>query len=187
MTKRRKAPAKTLPQTLKEALEKGERYLELSRQLEQMDADADTAITTIQTARDKLKLPVEQEVKQIFCDLRDWWAVASPELLDNGKKSREFGALIIGERRTPPALKHPGAKAGDLADDLTDLELEEFLRRAVNLEKAAILKALKEDEQLATLLIWLGFKAEQKEEFFIDRAAPAEADPEILQLEDDAI
>lgn len=186
MTRRRKAPAKTLPQSSEEAVALAEFYLTTQSAIDQLKADADMAIAQIQAARDEQALPLEQALKQIFSDLRDWWAVAGPTMTDGKRKSMEIAGILIGERTTPPSLKHPGLKAGDIADQLLDLRLEELLRIAINLDKPAILKALKANDDTAFLLSWLGLVTEQKDEFFIARAAPAEADPQIVAIEEAA-
>ena len=186
MAKRRKAAAKTLPQSPEEAVKLAEVYLVTQAGIDQIRADADTAIAQIQTIRDERALPLEQALKQIFSDLRDWWAVAGAEMTDGKRKSMEIGGIVIGERTTPPALKHPGQKAGDIAETLLDLRLDELLRITNALDKPAILKALKADDEIAFLLSWVGLVTEQKDEFFIARAAPAEADPEIMEIEGEA-
>lgn len=185
-TKRRKAPKKDLPKTTEEAVLLAERFLALDAQIADIKAQADAAIIQIQTARDALKLPVEQDLKKIFADLRDWWAVSGAQLLDKNRKSKEIGGILIGERTTPPALKHPGIKAEDIAQDMLALGLTECLRITITVDKPATLRALKPDDDLSCLLTWLGLVTEQKDEFFIDRAAPAEADPEIMVTEGEA-
>lgn len=184
VTPRRKAPQKILPQTVDEAVALATRYLELSMSIEQLKADADASIAQIQAARDAMILPVKQDVDRIFSDLRDWWSVAGPEMTKGKRKSIEIGGCIIGERTPPPSLRHPGVTADALIDALERLELDHFLRVKTSLDKPLILSALRSGDDLGDALAALGLKVEQRDEFFIDRAAPAEADPETLTIGD---
>lgn len=180
-TPRRKAPRKTLPQTIDEAVTLAVNYLETSASIEQMKADADQAIAQIQAARDAMILPLKQNVDQTFSDLRDWWAVAGPEMTKGKRKSIEIAGCLIGERTTPPALKHLGIRKEDLIAKLEEMTLGQFLRIKRDLDKPAILSALRLEDDVSALLTAIGMSAEQKDEFFIDRAVPKDANSEIIE------
>lgn len=186
MAKRRKADAKILPQTDAEAIVLGSRYLDLMEGATRIRDDADASILTIKNARDALLMPVEAEMKSIFLTLRDWWAANVERLTEGKRKSREIGGLMMGIRLTPPAIRHPGAKAEDLARDLQQLGLDDLIKVTMSLSKPALLAALKRDDEISFLLSWMGVDSVQKDEFFVDRAVIAEVSPEVVETGEDA-
>jgi phage host-nuclease inhibitor protein Gam len=170
---RRKAPKQEAPQTIGEATGLIGRYAEIITATEQLRADADASIAAIEATRDAAVAPLEQEAKTIFLQLRAWWGVAAPELTDGKRKSVELAGCLVGERTTPPSLKMPGS-AEAAAAALVGAGWAELTRIKVTVDKPAVLKALGHDAMAAPIAA-LGFSAIQKEEFFIDRAAPKPA------------
>lgn len=183
---RRKAPKQEAPQTIDQAVARISEYRDLLDKINELKADAATSIAQIEAARDEFAAPLEQRLKDVFRQLRAWWAVAAPELTDGKRKSITLAGCLIGERTTPPSLKHEGMKAEDLVDQLAELGLEELLRVTTKLDKAACIRAIGADDELGQLLAWLGARNHQGEEFFIDRAEKKEADPEMVPVEEAA-
>lgn len=205
---RRKAPRQQAPTNIEEATGLLGKYAGIITAAEQLRADADAAIAAIEAARDQALAPIEEEAKAIFAQLRPWWAVAGEMLTEGKRKSIELAGCLIGVRTTPPSLKMPKGKAEEAALALLNAGLANFCRHKVEVDKPAVLALLASEEMLDTLrdtaandaarelveeialrietVIELGFRRVQKEEFFIDRAAKAPADPEQVQLQEAA-
>lgn len=198
---RRKAPPQSAPSTLPEAIAIIERYLGIDAEIAALAADADTAIATIQSARDTLIAPLKAETDDLFLQLRAWWAVAAPDMTKGARKSIELAGALIGERTTPPALKLPkGMTTNDAIKGLLEWLGGDFVVTSNRLDKPAILRALRAEEGVEdpdddAVLIWhrkvlvekLGLIADQREEFFIDRAAPKEPTPDVVDVPAPAI
>lgn len=200
MPTRRKAVAQEAPQTIEEATALLARYSGFLADVETVRLEADKAIAQIEAARDALAAPIEQEAKSIFLQLRAWWGVAGGMLTEGKAKSTELAGCKIGERTTPPSLATGKLKIPEAVQvlfreavaALDDLEMTKRLRALIRtkheLDKPAILKELTTDD-LGPHLEGLGFKARQKEEFFIDRPPPKApaveevADPVAAELE----
>lgn len=200
---RRKALRQTAPQTIEEATELLGRYAGIITEIERLRADADASIAAIQAARDGFVAPLEQAAKELFLQLRAWWGVAGEMLTEGKRKSCELAGCILGVRTTPPSLKMP-AKDEEAALILQNAGFADFLRVKLSVDKPAVLKVLSAGQELESLrnqaandaarelideieariarLRELGFKPKQKEEFFIDRAAPKPANPEEVEI-----
>ncbi len=186
---RRKSTPQAAPSTLPEAIAIIERYLGLLGIEAEAAADADKAIQTIQATRDELVAPIRAEANDLFLQLRAWWAVAGAELTGGKTKSTELAGAIIGERTTTPSLRLPrGMKVEDAAAFIKSLAdsfpgVEPLVRIKTELEKPAIIKLLRSSAAVGPVVDKIreqGFAVAQREEFFIDRAAPKEADPQLV-------
>lgn len=190
---RRKAPPQNAPTTLPEAIDRLKAYLGKIAAIERLKADADKSIATIEAARDAATAPLEIEVKDLFLELRAWWAVAGEEMTEGKRKSIELAGALIGQRTTPHSLKLPrGKPTAEIVDDLLDALGGDFLITTNKLDKAAIVKTLRlqldpddPDDAIALreqhiLGTDLSLTVTQREEFFIDRAAPKQPDPETV-------
>jgi len=168
---RRKAPKQEAPQTIDEAVGLIAEYRDLLDVTDRLKLDTDSSIAQIEAARDEAVAPLDQRAKDIFRQLRAWWAVAAPAMTDGKRKSVLLAGCKIGERTATPSLKHDGMKAESLVDQLADLGLSELLRISTKLDKQACIAAISDNDELGQLLLWLGARNYQSEEFFIDRAA----------------
>lgn len=190
---RRKSAPQTAPSTVDEAIDTIGRYLGKIAVIDEAKADADAAIAAIQAERDQLVAPLNVEIEDLFLQLRAWWAVAAPAMTKGKRKSIELAGALIGERTTPPSLKLPkGKKVDEMVSDLLAALAGDFLVTRHSLDKPAIIKALRaqidpEDDELAIerrdqqiLRDKLKLTVSQRDEFFIDRAAPKDPDPEIV-------
>lgn len=184
---RRKAPRQQAPQTIDEATALLGRYAEIVTSVETLRADADESIARIEAARDAIATPLEEEAKDIFSQLRAWWAVAGDAITEGKRKSAEIAGCLIGERTTTPKLAL--APRMTEASAIAWLELNslfDLVRIKKTLDKPALLTALKADTILGRSLAGAGFSPGQKDEFFIDRAGPKPGSPEAVQLEEAA-
>lgn len=193
---RRKSSTQSAPSTLSDAIDTIERYLGLIAAAENAKADADAAIMAIQAARDELVAPLKADADDLFLQLRAWWAVAGPEMTKGKAKSIELAGAMIGERTTSPSLKIPrGMKAEDAAQFIKGLvenfpSMEGLLRVKTEIEKPAVIKLLRSNTATGPVVDRIreqGFVVSQREEFFIDRAAPKAPDPELVDAPQPAI
>lgn len=188
---RRKSKPQTAPSTLPEAIALIERYLVLEHEIAAAVAEADKAIAAIQATRDELVAPFGAEVENIFLQLRAWWSVAGPDIAKD-RKSIELAGANIGLRMTPGKLKNPKGVKKD-ADAVLLVQAivatwpgaKDLLRTKIELEKKEIVKRLNVTTSVCPITLRLremGFTVAQGDEFFIDRAAPKEADPDVVDV-----
>lgn len=194
MAPRRKAARIDAPATLEQAITTIAEYLNLAAGVDDIRASADASIRTIEHHRDETIKPVEARMKDLFIQLRTWWAVARDDLTDGKRKSVELAGAVIGERTGMPALKLPkGMKTDEAVAFLKQLAIQypglgedacALLRTKVDLDKPPIIKLLTNTTSVGPEVAALrgaGFSTEQKEEFFIDRAA---AKPDVTVVVD---
>lgn len=189
---RRKAPKLQAPQTMEEATALLGDYSASLTLAEQLRAEADRAIAAIQAARDDQLAPLEERMKDVFRQLRAWWAVAGDAITEGKRKSAEIAGCVVGERTSTPSLNLGGRKAEDIVAELLDLGIDVagIVRTKHELERQALIGTLgakapdAEAAQLQALATWLGLSRSQKDEFFIDRAAPKPAATEQVQPEE---
>ena len=79
---RRKAPKQEAPQTIDEAVALLAEYRDTADKIDELKADAASAIAKIEAARDEFAAPLDQRLKDVFRQLRAWWGVAAPSLTD---------------------------------------------------------------------------------------------------------
>lgn len=185
---RRKSTVQNAPTTIEEATALLAEYATTMTALEEARAEADSAIAAIEGARDQLCKPHEERLKDVFNQLRAWWAVAGEHVTDGKRRSTEIAGCQIGIRTTPPALKSPNwLKPENLIAQLIEWDQgDEFLTTTVKLNKPAIISTLRGAEGYAQteLSKTFGFTVTQKDEFFIDRVKREQpADPEIVPAE----
>ena len=187
---RRKAAPQKAPSTLPEAIGIIERYLVISSEIESTKGEADRAIIAVQTTRDEVVAPLKAEAEDLFLQLRAWWGVAGPEMTRGKTKSIELAGAMIGERTTTPSLRAPrGVKADEavaLIEDIVDQfpAAADLLRKKTELDKQAIIKLLRSSTAVGPVVDEVkakGFTVSQRDEFFVDRAAPKEIDPELVE------
>ncbi|WP_370176275.1 host-nuclease inhibitor Gam family protein [Sphingobium abikonense] len=183
---RRKAPKQEAPQTIEDAVVLIAEYRDILNKTDELKLDADTSIAAIMAARDGFVAPLDQRAKDIFKQLRAWWGVAAPALTEGKRKSVIIAGCKIGERTSTPALKHDGMKAEALVDQLAELGLAELLRMSTKLDKQACIAAISDNSELGQVLLWLGARNHQTEEFFIDRAEQKEPATLPVEIEEEA-
>lgn len=192
MAPRRKAARIEAPATIEDATRLVAEYLELGAQVDRTKLEADTAIRAIEEARDLQVKPVEERMKDVFMQLRTWWTVARDDLTEGKRKSYQLAGAVLGDRVGMPTLKLPKAfKVEDAVNFLKSIaetwpHARGFIRTKEEVDKPPLIKALGNVADPAPMVERIreeGFRVEQKEEFFIDRAAPAESDPVIEEAQ----
>lgn len=181
---RRKAPKQEAPQTIEEAVAMIAEYRDLLDKTDELKFDADSSVATIMAARDEFVAPLDQRAKDLFRQLRAWWAVAAPALTEGKRKSVTLAGCKIGERTSTPSLKHDGMKPESLVEQLADLGLAELLRISTKIDKQACIAAISDNTELGQVLIWLGARNHQTEEFFIDRAEQRDTAPQPVEIDE---
>lgn len=192
MAPRRKAARIEAPATIEDATRLVAEYLELGAQVDRTKLEADTAIRAIEEARDLQVKPVEERMRDVFMQLRTWWTVARDDLTEGKRKSYQLAGAVLGDRVGMPTLKLPKAfKVEDAVNFLKSIaetwpNARGFIRTKEEVDKPPLIKALGNVTDPAPMVERIreeGFRVEQKEEFFIDRAAPAETDPVIEEAQ----
>ncbi|WJY18696.1 host-nuclease inhibitor Gam family protein [Alteriqipengyuania flavescens] len=204
---RRKAAAQSAPQTIEEATALAARYVDLLDAIELERVEAQSAIDEVLAARDAVIAPREEELKDIFRQLRPWWTANREDLTDGKRKSIELAGAQLGDRTTTPRLAAPkGMTQGDLTDLLVERGLRDLVRTRHAIDKPACLKVIRwldreepdpaataperfQDAMMRALgeqLVAIGTTVTQREEFFIDRAGDRNQDPEIVPVEGEA-
>lgn len=191
MAPRRKAPRIDAPTTIEQATAMIAKYLDMSAMVEQTRAEADAAIRAIEEARDLAIAPTELAIRDMFAQLRTWWAVARDDMTLGNRRSIDLAGATIGERITPPALKLPkGWRVEDAVNFLDSLKTMwpiagDFLRVRTDIEKPALIKLLSNSTSPSPMrdrILEEGFTTQQRDEFFIARAAREPADPVVEVL-----
>lgn len=188
---RRKSTVLNAPTTIEEATALLAEYATTAAAIEEARAEADSAIAAIEGARDMLCKPHEERLKDMFNQLRAWWAVAGDHVTNGKRKSTEIAGCVLGIRTTTPALKLPSKiTSEDLIAQLIEWDQgDEFLTTTVKLNKPAIISTLRGTDGYAKteLAETYGFTVTQKDEFFIDRVKRDQpADPDVVPAEEAA-
>lgn len=186
MAQRRKAPKQDAPQTIEQAVGQLAEYRDLIDKVEELKADAASSVAAILAARDEFMAPVKARADMLFRQLRVWWGVAAPELTDGKRKSVELAGCLIGERTTSPSFRHPGVEADALVEQLAELGLSELLSISTKIDKQACIRAIRANDELGQLLLWLGGRSHQSEEFFIDRVGRKDPAVETVDVTEEA-
>ena len=187
VAKRRKAEKLPACQTLDEAKALLGRFAVLDAGIAARKARVEQAIATLRAEAAVLDAPAEAEIKQLFLQLKPWWAVAGDEITEGKRKSAEIAGCLIGHRIGNPSLVFP--KPEEQAVTLIEnLNIEGLVRVKKELDKEALLKALRapdekldeNDRQILADLRAAGFDVKQTESFFIDRVPPKEPAVEVI-------
>lgn len=184
--KRRKSERLPACQSSAQAVQLLAEYAALQAIVEARRLAAEQAIAGIRADVDAANNEPLARCKAIYALLQPWWSVACDELTEGRRKSIELGGCQIGHRTTPPKLDYPRPEAVAIAA-LRDLGAADLLRVKAELDKPAILRALAPpddapliDLALLSALTGAGFKAVQKDEFFIAPIPPVEAAVEVV-------
>jgi phage host-nuclease inhibitor protein Gam len=134
---------------------------------------------------DKLKADRDQHLSALqnanagrFASLKAWWEAGGMEIAGKGRSADLAGAKL-GIRLTPPSVKlRRGLKAADVLAWLGSIrwsEAKRFRRTKVELDKEAIIKAVRTEEDIRTVFEGQGVTVVQVDEFFIDTSLDEEA------------
>jgi phage host-nuclease inhibitor protein Gam len=187
VAKRRKAVKLPACQSIEEASALLGRFAVLDTQLAARKARVEAAIAQMRAEAADLDAPAEEQIKDIFLQLKPWWAVASEEITGGKRKSAELAGCLIGHRIGNPTLVFPKPEEQAIAR-IEALNIEGLVRIAKALDKEALIKGLRapedqldeNDRKIIAELREAGFDVKQTETFFIDRLPPKEEPVETI-------
>lgn len=173
---RRKSAAVEPPATTEAAMELLKAYCEQEHLSAMVKARFDRKIAALLAERDALLVEASTMQARRFAKLKAWWEVAGHKLVGKNR-SLQVGGIELGLRLTNPKLGYLGKFKEVVA--LTWLRSQrwdrvgDFVRTTVELDKKAILKALRDPKDgEAQQVLTKTFEVLQKDEFFITVAAP---------------
>lgn len=178
MTRKKKA-AIDVPGSVEEARAIAQDYVTAERDMLGTRLSYERAIDQLKAERDKLLQTYAEGNAERFARLKAWWEAGGKAIAGRGR-SAELAGAKLGIRLTPPAVKlQRGLKAEAVIAWLGSIrwsEAKRFLRSGkVTLDKEAIIKACRADEDIATVFEGQGLTVEQVDEFFIDAGIDEEA------------
>ena len=145
---RRKDTAAPAPASAEEATLMIGEYVAIERDKALERLAAEVAIDRVKQQRDEKLRELEAQAQPLFAGLKAWWEAGGKDQLAFGRRSASVGGAKIGVRLTPPAVKlKRGVKAGDVVAWLGSIRrarAKDFLRIKVDLDKAAVIKAVAE-------------------------------------------
>ena len=173
MSKRQKAPAVEIPETLEEARSLAVDHAANLADIEAIEAERLLKIAEVNKDCDERRAPRDVRARLDFGRLKGWWEAHGHEVVGS-KRSGNFGGLLIGFRMTPPTLKMPkGEKVGDVLAWMRSKRgaiAQKFLRTKVELDREAMITALKAAPNDAgrKLLTDKGLSLTSRDEFFVE-------------------
>lgn len=189
---RKKAPKQNAPQTIEEATAMIGEYMGLQHQITLLDEHHAADIQKIKDRRDNDIAPLDAKAKELFKQLRVWWSVEKDQMTDGKRKSIEIAGAIIGERTATPSFRLPrGIQMpefiGSLIEALPIGVAQLFVRTKHSLDKQALIKSLRADDDNARFIRKVGGTIVQPDQFFIDHAGANVPDPETVDVEEAAL
>lgn len=166
-----KSAAQRAPQTTEQATALLARFTTVDAEIASVNAQRDDTIAQANAAADACLVPLAAERDDIVKQAKAWFAANVDELTKGARKSIELGGCLVGNRLSNPKLAFAHGKDADGVTALKAVDWAADLLRIgkTTLDKPAILKGL--DGAVAEQLVALGFSAEQKDEFFVERLA----------------
>lgn len=176
MSRRRKT-ALEVPASTEEATALLAAYVEVERVVLLVRIRDQLAMDAMKAERDAELALLGEAQEQRFASLKAWWEAAGQELAKG--RSAELAGAKIGIRLAPPKVKFAkGTKAEGVVEWLLRLRwarAKEFLRRKVELDKQALIKAHAGDEYVRRMFARAGVGVVQEDEFFIDTGLDEDA------------
>lgn len=166
---RRKAQAIDVPATLDEARALAAAYVTAERRIVEARLVAEQVIDQVKSERDALIALVSADQPGRFASLKAWWEAGGGEIAGKGR-SAELAGAKIGIRRTTPKVKfRRGTKVETVVSWLGRVVGgADFLRTKIELDKEAVIKAMRSEGPMAEPLTEQGVFVDQTDEFFID-------------------
>lgn len=176
---RRKAPLVDAIASIEEARTVAGHYAAIDADIAAIEAERKIRLAEINADCDQRIAGRSDHLAVHFRRLKAWWEAGGSDIAGKNK-SAELGGVNIGTRTPPHSLTWAkGKKIGDLVADLKRRRwgaVKKFLRVKTELNKDALIDALKADEREAQVLVKMGFGLSQKDEFFIAPIATTEVE-----------
>lgn len=148
-------------------------YVTLERDIMLEQLAAEDAIGRVKKQRDDTIATLHVTGQALFDGLKAWWEAGGNKAVAGRNRSGELAGATIGIRKTPPALKLARkVTAAAIVEWIGSLRLfgkDKYLRQPkTQLDKSALIKAIRDNEPIAAGLEAKGVSIEQVDEFFID-------------------
>ncbi len=173
---RRKAIALAVPASTAEAAALLADYVAADRKISEVQLVAEQVLDQVKAERDALIALVSAEQPGRFASLKAWWEAGGKDIAGKGR-SAEIAGAKLGVRLTTPAVKFGkgwnGEKVVAWLSNQRWLGKTRFLRKKVELDKPAVIKAIGEPGVAKVFAKVL--TVNQTDEFFIDTGIDREA------------
>lgn len=184
MAKRKKALAVDVPATIDTARMVATTYAAHLAEIDAINAERQIRIAEVNKDCDARIQSRAHVIEAGFAMLKGWWEAGGATAVAGKARSGKFDGLHIGFRLTPHALKLPSwMKQHDVVARLRmigdgDRLFNLFTRVRIDLDKEAVIKALKGDAETEgrDWFLNLGCQLHQRDEFFIEPLPRGEAD-----------
>lgn len=166
---RKKQAALPVPVTQDGARELMAEYVDAERQIARARLVAEQAIDAVKAERDALIAIYAGPNAGRFAALKAWWEAGGKELAGK-RRSAELAGAVLGIRLTTPKVKFArGTKVEAIVAWLgMVVGGKAFLRTKIELDKEAVIKAVRSAAPMAGPLSERGVTVDQTDEFFID-------------------
>jgi len=161
------------PNTLTQAAALLGHYAEVDAQLAEVEANRKAQLGRINTAADVDAARLTGELEDLRKRLQPWWDANAGELAAK-RKSAQISGCTIGYRIGRPKLTHGFENDSKAVEALRATRWsKQTTRVAYALDRTATLKLLQLEGKAGEDLVGMGFKVDQDETFYIERAEPA--------------
>lgn len=151
MSKRRRSQALPVPQTAQEARALLAEIGALDKAIAGLADQSAQEIAAIKASYDYYIAPLTDTAKEKFLALKSWFE-ANQDTLPKGRKSIDWPEGQLGYRLSPPALKVAADQEQAVIDRLDLICRDDLFRIKRSIDKPAMIRALREDDRLNSLL-----------------------------------
>jgi len=161
------------PRTVAQATVLLEHYAELAAAADFVEGVRNVQVATINAQADAELAQIVSTLETIREKLEPWWRSGGSAVAGN-RKSAELGGCMIGTRAGKPKLAHGFENDKAAAEALfASPWRKRTLRFSYALDKAATVKLLESGARIGREIAGLGFRVDQSEAFFVERAEQA--------------
>lgn len=161
-----------IPKSIAAATKLLEEYADLSACLVAVDEDRQRSIAAANQGADVAADPLMKRQEIILAALESWWPSAALAIA-NGKKSVQLGGCMIGTRLSRPKLGHGFENDDKAVNAIPSRHFKQCTRIKYSLDRTSTLKLLQLGGKAGQDLAAVGFRIDQSEQFFVERAEQA--------------
>ena len=131
--------------------------------LKKTEAELDEKLNEIREAYSTQVANYTQTIKEAAKTVTDY-VVVNPTVFAPGKKTVEWGSVVISKRITPPKVDIPrGMDWADAVLKLKETNLTFYIRTIEEVDKEAIIRAVADDDDIRKSFAFAGITVTQKE------------------------
>lgn len=131
--------------------------------LKKTEAELDEKLNEIREQYSARVAEYTQGIKTAMKTVTDY-VTATPMMFVAGKKTVEWGSVVISKRITPPKVDIPrGMDWEDAVQKLKETKLTSYIRTIEEVDKEAIIRAVAEDDEIRKSFAFAGITVTQKE------------------------